>query len=258
MAEGASFIIRPGPVFQVQEDVAEPPGASPAFAVCCRQESIWGQQMSLGKRKGQVRAIPKERDNPAGNWRYGKRARHRRIRKFAPEEDQKYLAERSKRLTQRAARGRPTEPERTDLDWELDESESGRSLSWEDESNSEEEPGTEKGPDLVDVPTKVCGSPVVLIARASAEEHVHVTLLHGAQSYRGMMDIGITITIFSGVRFMLKQFVGYEPTREKRILMQNLSGQLLSFMGPIVGRPYCRSGRSVVHPAVDHRCHPGA
>lgn len=154
-----------------------------------------------------------------------------RLRKFAPEEYKTYQAERSKRWTQRAGRGRPTEPERTDLCWVLDELESGRSLSCGEESSFDEKSGTEKGPEHTNLPTRVCPVVAMAIDKVSTGEHVYVTLVYGMRRYRGMIDTGSTITIFNGVWLIPTWFVGYEPTPENEIGVQSVSGQLVSFMG---------------------------
>ena len=163
--------------------------------------------------------------------RYAKRARWWRLRKFAPEEYKKLQAKRSKRLRQRAGRGLPVEPKRTDMDWELDELESGRSLSPGEDSSSDEEASMEREPETTDVPRKVCAVVAMVSAGLSTGEHVYVPVIYGMHRYRGMMDTGSTITILNGVRFIPTRFVGYEPTPENEIMVQSVSGQLLSFMG---------------------------
>ena len=163
--------------------------------------------------------------------RYAKRAHLWRLRKFSPEDYKKYQAERSKRQAKRASKGRPTEPERTDLDWELDELESGRSLHWSEESSAEEEPSTEREPESTDVPAKVCSMVAMASAGIAMGEHIFIPIVYGMQRLRGMLDTGSTITILNGVQFIPTRFIGYEPTPENEIMVQSVSGQLLSFMG---------------------------
>ena len=147
-----------------------------------------------------------------------------RMRRFAPE---LYIKERTKYLQslrdpRKARRHVKSAPAQSRSDIEISNLDNSDDSS-EDESESLSDHRSDS--------TEVRGYPFVAMAITNTEEHVYVKLIHGASNFKGVLDPGSSITLLNGIRFIPTKFVGYQPTSEHELRVQNVSGQLISLMG---------------------------